>query len=50
MTSVIWSLYGRAAFTRFCALTIRLAAMSSIARVIFLVLWTVRILRLRIRS
>ena len=37
-------------WTRACALTIRLAAMSSIARVIFFVDWTLRIRRRRIRS
>src|SRR4051794_7030629 len=50
MTSVICSEYGRAAATRDCALTMREAAMSSIALVIFLVLWTDRILVLRMRS
>ena len=44
------SVYGCAAVTRACALTIRLAAMSSIARVIFFVDWTVLIRRARIRS
>ena len=39
------SVYGRAAFIRFCALTMRDAAMSSIALVIFLVDWTERIRR-----
>ena len=50
MTSVICSLYGRAAATRCCALTMRDAAISSIARVIFLVDWTLRMRLRRIRS
>jgi hypothetical protein len=37
MTSVICSLYGRAAATRCWAFTMRDAAISSMARVIFLV-------------
>src|SRR6185503_16413360 len=47
---VISSAYGRAAFIRACALTMREAAMSSIALVIFLVDWTERIRRRRTRS
>ena len=50
MTSVICSLYGRAAATRCCALTMRDAAISSMARVIFLVDWTLRMRLRRIRS
>src|SRR5687767_4675565 len=50
ITSVICSLYGRAAATRAWALTIRLAAMSSIAFVIFFVLCTDLIRRRRMRS
>ena len=49
-TSVIWSLYGTAARTRSWARAMRLAAMSSMARVIFLVAWTVLMRRLRMRS
>src|SRR6478609_1148647 len=49
-TSVISSEYGWAAWTRACARTMREAAMSSIARVIFFVDCTVRIRRRRIRS
>ena len=49
-TSVICSLYGTAAWTRCCALTIRDAAMSSMARVIFLVACTVRMRFRRMRS
>ncbi len=49
-TSVIFSEYGTAACTRCWALTIREAAISSMARVIFFVAWTVRIRPLRIRS
>jgi hypothetical protein len=49
-TSVMPFAYGTAAWTRACALTIRLAAMSSIARVIFFVDCTVRIRRRRMRS
>ncbi len=50
MTSVMRSLYGRAAATRCCALTMRDAAMSSIALVIFFVDSTVLIRRRRMRS
>src|SRR5688572_11354630 len=50
MTSVICSLYGRAACTRACAFTMRLAAISSIARVIFLVDSIDLMRRLRTRS
>ena len=39
------SAYGRAALTRFCALTMREAAMSSIALVIFWVDWVALICR-----
>ncbi len=49
-TSVIESLYGWAACTRPCARTMRLAAISSCARVIFCVDWIVLILRRRSRS
>jgi hypothetical protein len=44
------SAYGRASITRCCAFTIRDAAMSSIARVIFIVDWTERIRRRTTRS
>jgi len=47
---VIWSLYGTAASTRACARTMRLAAMSSMARVIFLVDCTLRMRLRRMRS
>src|SRR5687767_3659429 len=50
ITSVICSLYGRAAATRAWALTMRLAAMSSIAFVIFFVLCTDLMRRRRMRS
>ena len=46
----MWSEYGIAECTPCWARTMRLAAMSSIARVIFFVDWTLRIRRLRIRS
>ena len=49
-TSVMRSLYGTAACTGCCALTIRLPAMSSIARVIFFVDCTLLMRRFRIRS
>ena len=49
-TCVIWSAYGAAACTRAWARTIRLAAMSSIARVIFFVELMLRIRRRRTRS
>ena len=49
-TSVICSEYGTAAATRAWALTIRDAAMSSMARVIFFVARTLRMRSLRIRS
>ncbi len=45
ITRVIWRAYGFAALTRCCALTMRDAAMSSIARVIFLVDCTDRMRR-----
>src|SRR4051812_49309767 len=44
------SAYGLASFTRACALTIRDAEMSSMARVIFFVAWTDRIRRRRTRT
>ena len=47
---MIFSEYGTAACTRFCALTIRDAAINSMARVIFFVAWTVLIRPRRIRS
>src|SRR5258708_1267572 len=50
ITRVIASAYGRAAETECCALTMRDAAMSSIALVIFLVDWTLRMRLLRTRS
>ena len=50
MTSVMVSEYGTAAWTRAWAFTMRLAAMSSMARVIFFVDSTLRIRRRRIRS
>jgi hypothetical protein len=47
---VSWIAYGRDASTRCCAFTIREDAISSIARVIFFVDWTVRIRRRTMRS
>ena len=49
-TSVIFSEYGTAACTRCWALTIRDAAISSMARVIFFVAWTLRMRPRRMRS
>ncbi len=45
MAAVSCRAYGRACSTRFCAFTMREDAISSIARVIFIVDWTERILR-----
>ena len=47
---MIFSEYGTAAWTRCWALTIREAAISSMARVIFFVAWTVLMRPRRIRS
>jgi len=49
-TWVIASLYGCAAWTRACARTMRLAAMSSCARVIFCVDWMLLMRRRSSRS
>ena len=50
IAAVSRSAYGRASITRCWAFTIRDAAMSSIARVIFIVDWTERIRRRTTRS
>ena len=50
MTPVIFAAYGRAAFARVIAFTTRVAAISSIARVICFVDWTELIRRRRVRS